>query len=370
MPEQVMPRLIAFLVLFAFATRSVADDAPKATVDALVAKPLKGKKSLGLVVGVLKDGKPHVFGYGTVKLPAGDAAPAGDTVFEIGSVTKAFTGLLLAEAVRRGEVKLDDPAQKHLPADWKLPTRGDTPITLEHLSTHFSGLPVQPPLIGLLAKNPANPYADFDHKRLKYVLDNLKLERDVGKEYHYSNLGAGLLGHALAHAAKSESYEKLVIDRIAKPLGMKDTFITPSDAQKARFVRGTDEDGKPTSNWDFATLEACGGLRSTANDLLKFAAANLGDTKAELLPALLDAHKPRRTAEGGKLRIGLGWHLGKLPDGSDSVWHNGGTGGFSSFLGLAPKAKTAVVVITNRGDHDISDEIAVELLAKLTAAKK
>src|SRR5205085_1258862 len=149
------------------------------------------------VVGVLRDGKPHTFGFGTVFLPRGEFTPDGTTVFEIGSVTKALTGVLLAESVRRGEVTLDAPAQKYLPPDLVLPKVGDAPITLGHLATHHSGLPVQPPLIALTTKAPANPYSDFDRKQLAAVLAELKPTNPPGKAHKYSNLGAGLVGHAL-----------------------------------------------------------------------------------------------------------------------------------------------------------------------------
>lgn len=351
--------MTAFALPAAVAALLAAGDLPKARIDAAAARFLKGKANAGLVVGVWADGKPRVFGYGTVNTPRGDLTPDGDTLFEIGSITKAFTGVLLAEAVRRGEVNLDDPVQKYLPPDLLLP-KSDPPITLEHLSTHHSGLPVQPPLIGLLARDPADPYADFDRVKLARILPKLILSAKPGAKYEYSNLGTGLLGHALTHAAGADSFHALVVERIGRPLGMRDTGEALTGAQRARFAHPRTKEGELTSTWDFATLEACGGLRSTANDMLKFAAANLGAAKSELAPALLDSHRPRRDVTE-KTRVGLGWHVYPLKTGHTCVWHNGRVGGSGGMLAMVPETGTAVAALCVGPFEDV-DRLAIKLL--------
>jgi CubicO group peptidase (beta-lactamase class C family) len=305
-----------------------------------------------------------VFGYGKVKTPDGEVTPDGDTLFEIGSITKAFTGVLLAEAVKRKEVKLDDPANKHLPKDLAIRPKTDKPITLLHLATHRSGLAVQPPFIALTARNKANPYADFTRPKLVNLMEQLTPQREPGEKYEYSNLGAGLLGHALANAAKADDYEQLVRERIAKPLGMKDTAAALTGAQKARLARGHDKDLQPTDPWDFATLEACGGLRSTANDLLKFAAANLDQTDSPLAGALRASHEKRASTENAseKIDVGLCWHRTQLKSGEPVVWHNGGTGGFRCMLAFTPDTKRAVVVLCAAGLSKGIEKLAYDVL--------
>ncbi len=261
------------LLLMAVGT---ADDL-RPTLDPLVKPLLAGKKNAALAVGVWRDGNPQVVGYGTAHTRLGDVTPDGRTLFAIGSVTKTFTGLLLAEAVRRGEVKLDDPVNAHLPADLRVPAKGDKPVTLLHLATHRSGLPVQPQTPILMeANDPPNAYADFSHEKLARSLFTLKPANIPGEKHLYSNLGAGLLGHALVRAAKAPTYDHLLKERVGQPLGMSDTAEALTGEQRARRADGFTDAGEPGPHWDFASLVACGGLFSTADDLLKYAAASTG----------------------------------------------------------------------------------------------
>src|SRR5512132_4333622 len=144
----------------------------------------------------------------------------------MGSATKVFTSLLLADSVRRGEVALSDPASKYLPPDVKIPERGGRQITLQDLATHTSGLPRLPS--NLAAKDASNPYADYTVAQLYAFLSAYQLTRDIGSKYEYSNLGAGLLGHLLARRAGVD-YETLVRTRITGPLGMNSTVVTVKD---------------------------------------------------------------------------------------------------------------------------------------------
>ncbi len=332
----------------------------KPTVDALAEPLLKDRKTLGIVVGVYRDGRPQVFGYGTVETPAGKGTPDGATRFEIGSITKTFTGALLAEAVRRGEVKLDDPLTKYLPADIPFNAHKSGPPTLLQCATHRSGLPVQPPLIGLTARNPANPYADFTRAKLRATMAG-NYPSAPGKTHVYSNLATGLLGHALVHAAHADSFEELVRERICKPLRLRDTTTAPTGEQRARLAAGHDRHGQPTDPWDFATLEACGGLRSTADDLLKYAAANLGETDTPLKDSLLAAQKPRQD-EGNGRATGLFWVRMPLKGVTGTaVWHNGGTGGYRSMLLLIPERKLAVVALCNADLAEVMDKLAIDI---------
>lgn len=357
-------RFAVLVVLGSLAAVAPAADW-KAVVDPLAEPLTKDKPAVGLVVGVWADGKPHAFGYGKVTTPTGEAVPDGDTLFEIGSITKAFTGVLLADAVARKEVALDDPANAHLPADLRIRAKSDKPVTLLHLATHRSGLAVQPPLLPLLARNAANPYADFTRPKLVGLTAALTPQREPGAKCEYSNLAVGLLGHALVSAAKADGFDALVRERVCLPLGMKDTGEALTGARKARLARGHSADLKPADPWDFATLEACGGLRSSAADLLRFAAANLGEVKTPLLDVLTASHAKREVVVPDVIDIGLCWHRLTLKDGGVAVWHNGGTGGYRSMLAFTPASKRAVVVLAAAALGDEIDKLALRVLERI-----
>ncbi|MGA9352699.1 MAG: serine hydrolase [Terriglobales bacterium] len=317
----------------------------------------KEHQSVGIVVGVIEPAGRRVIAYGS--LDKGDKrAIDGDTVFEIGSITKVFTSLLLADMVQRGEVALTDPVAKYLPPGVKMPERGGRQITLQDLATHTSGLPRLPP--NLAPKDPANPYADYTVEQLYQFLSSYQLTRDIGSQYEYSNLGGGLLGHALARRAGMD-YEALVRTRICEPLGMKSTSITLSSGMKARMAVGHDRSLDAVENWDLPALAGAGGLRSTANDLLTFLAANLGYTKSALAPAMAAMLATRRPTDVPGLEIGLGWHI-LTKDGREIVWHNGGTGGFRTYFGFDLKSRTGVVALSNTSTTTGVDDIGQHLL--------
>ena len=302
----------------------------------------KAKQGVGIVVGIVDEHGSRVISYGKFQ-KGGERNVDGDTLFEIGSATKVFTSLLLADMVGRHQAQLDDPVSEYLPASVKMPTRGGKDITLLDLATHSSGLPRLPD--NLSPAHADNPYADYTVAQLYEFLSGYKLTRDIGTEYEYSNLGVGLLGHALALRAGT-NYESLVRQRITQPLGMNATAITLTSALKERLASGHGPGGVAVANWDIPTLAGAGALRSSANDLLKFISANLGVTPSDLFPAMKLQHQPRRGAGAASVRIGLGWHI-TTKFGTDLVWHNGGTGGYHSFMGFDPKKKLGVVVLAN-----------------------
>ena len=192
--RETVPHLFVALLCCLVLTTQLAAADLKTIVEPLVEPLTKDRPAVGLVVGIWVDGGTHVFGFGRVTTPCGDSCPDGDTLFEIGSVTKAFTGVLLAEAMVRREVVLDDPANQHMPKDLSIKPKTDKPITLLDLATHRSGLPLQPPRIAITARNPANPYADFTRTKLSTLMAELQPTREPGESYEYSNLAVGLLG--------------------------------------------------------------------------------------------------------------------------------------------------------------------------------
>ena len=316
------------------------------------------KQSVGIVVGVIEPAGRRVVSYG--HLAKDDPRPLNaDTLYEIGSITKVFTALLLTDAVEHGEVALTDPVAKFLPATAKVPERGGHAITLQDLATHTSGLPRLP--TNMVPKDAANPYADYTVENLYAFLGGYQLPRDIGTEYEYSNFGVGLLGHALTLRARATSYEALVLARVTRPLGMTSTAATLSPEMTSRFAVGHSPMLQPVANWDLPTLAGAGALRSTTNDLLTFLAAHLGYTKTPLAPAMAAMLAVRRPTGTPNLAIALGWHV-LTTHGKDLVWHNGGTAGYRTFIGIDRAARVGVVVLSNAGTAAGPDDIGRHLL--------
>jgi CubicO group peptidase (beta-lactamase class C family) len=332
------------------------------------------KHRIGIVIGFVDEHGTQIVSYG--KLDNGtDADVNADTVFEIGSISKTFTVLLLEDMVARGEMKLDDPVAKYLPESVKVPSRNGEQITLLDLATHMSGLPRNPdnlaPTSGL---NPfmdySNPFRDYTQEKLYTFLSKHNLRRDPGAEFEYSNLGMGLLGHAIALKAGTD-YESLLVGRICDPLKMPSTRVTLSPEMMARLARGHNNKGKLVANWDLGVLVGCGGIRSTANDLLKYVAANVGLTTSPLKPLMLDmqvirhhnAFDPTGTTRGNTAMPWMDTGVFQ-PPGMDLLGHGGGTGGYSTFIGFDKKQRRGIVVLSNQLMFSCS-ELGFRLLQKL-----
>jgi CubicO group peptidase (beta-lactamase class C family) len=320
--------------------RSRADHA--AQIAELVQPLIDGKQVVGCIVGVIDGDVPEVHGFGTLRLETGEpmgAAPNGETIFEIGSVSKALTGTLMAEMIARGEVGLEQPMAELLPEGVTAPSFDGKPLTLLHLATQTSGLPRLPDNGWFL--DITNPYVGYTPELMFEFLSHHKLRRAAG-EYEYSNYGIGLLGTLLARRA-GKGYEELVRERILDPLEMNDTRIALSPEQMARLAPGYNAARVAMKNWDFDAIAPAGAWRSSANDMLKLLAAALADDDRPVVKALHDAGV-RRYGEDGKIGVGLCWHLAR-----DGVtrWHNGQTGGYSSFVAYYPEKRAAVVVLCN-----------------------
>lgn len=353
---------LGLLVSIAFAVPAPATDL-KAVVEKHAGPIVRDKKYATVVVGVLEKDQESVFAFGERE----GKAPDRDSVYEIGSATKAFTGVLLADRVKAGVVKLDDPVQKHLPDGWTVPRRDDRDITLLHMATHTSGLPKQADGFLKFALTEArNPYAKYDVAALKKGLTTTKLQYPIGSRHDYSNVGVGLLGHALVHTSKAANYEAVLAERVLKPLGMNDTGITLGESQKKRLIPGHDAAGKRQDNWDFATLEAAGALRSTAGDLLKFVRAN-AQPAGPLREATELSHQPWRVVVPGAEEVGLCWVRFPARKAPPAVWHNGQTGGYHAFVGFVP-GRGGVAVLCNVATGKV-DDVGFAVLRHLAEAK-
>ena len=335
---------------FAQQTSSIPD---AAALRRLFQERVDDRKAVALIAAVDRPGAPPML------VAVGDerkGMPLDEhSVFEIGSITKVFTGILLADMVLRGEVKLDQPVAELLPKDVRLPTREGKVITLAHLSMQNSGLPRLPD--NLAPKDMSNPYADYTVAQMYEFLGKHQLRRDPGAQYEYSNLGVGLLGHALALRA-GKPYETLVQERILKPLGMTNTAITLTPAMRARVAQGHDGNGTAVPMWDLPTLAGAGALRSTVADMRKFIAAAASPPDNAIGRAIKLSMEPRVTINSS-LTMGLGWHRIHMA-GDTLIWHNGGTGGYHSFAGFNHRTRASVVMLANSSQDN--DDIARHLV--------
>ncbi len=246
------------------------------------------------------------------------------------------------------QVNLDDPISKFLPDSVKTPSAKDTQITLLHLVTHRAGFPRNP--YNMDPKNWDNPFADYTPDRLYEYVSAFNPEKEINREYKYSNVGFNLLGHILT-LVTGQNFGVLVKEKISEPLGMEHTLLLPTPELRKNLAQPHLPHGKPGTEWDIA-LAAGGGLRSSANDMLTFAAANLGLVKSSLTSAIELSHQQQAKKEGNAF-MAMGWTLSK-ENGGYILWKDGSTGGYCTFIGLDKKNKRGVVVLSN-SDNRIQD---------------
>jgi CubicO group peptidase (beta-lactamase class C family) len=314
------------------------------------------RMAVGMVVGVIDASGARIVSYGA--RAQNDPRPVdGDTVFEIQSVTKTFTALLLADMVQRGEVALDDPVARYLPPEAKVPERNGRRITLLDLATHTSGLPDSQSNQRFRADGQPG-YEDYTPEDFYAYLASFTLTRDPGSAWEYSSAGMALLGHALARRAGVD-YAELVRTRILVPLGMTSSAIVPTDAMKARLAGGHDAYLRPVSPDIRPRLqEPAWALRSTARDMLAYLAAELGYRDTPLRAAMALQLAVRRPHPPGEQ--GLGWGVRAVPGGA-FVAHDGGGRGFGAYAAFDTATRAGVIILTNR-DRTTGADIARHLL--------
>lgn len=291
-----------------------------------------------------------------------EGVPTEKILFEIGSVTKVFTGLLLAQTALEHKATLTDPIGKFLPPELALDPRLAA-ITLEQLATHTSGLPRMP--TNFPSSNPDDPYADYSQELLYDFLRSHHPTHDAPQPSEYSNLGVALLGHVLERI-HGRSYAELIRERITEPLGMSDTVIVLSDEQQTRFAQPF-ANGAPASPWHLASMAPAGAIRSTLADMTTFARA-LMNPRSPIAPAWQLAREPRATQ--GMSRVGLNIMMKRRGD-ETVYWHNGGTGGYLTHFEVVPETGRAVVMFINHsGVVDPRTIVDTALMPKSTVAAR
>ena len=257
--------------------------------------------------------------------------------FEIGSITKVFTATLLSNFVTDQKLELNDNIQDFF--DFKINI--DKEITFKELANHTSGLPRLPSNLNLLIVDQDNPYKDYDKEKLtEYLTSEIKLNQEPGIKYEYSNLGAGILGFELANMSKS-SYENLLQEKIFLKYRMVNS-TSKREELKSKLIKGLNPYGETTSNWDFDVLAGGGAIFSTVEDLSKFGLAQFNEKNIELSLTQKPTFKVN-----DNMSIGLGWHILKRKNGGELIWHNGGTGGYTSSMALDLENKNGIIILSN-----------------------
>jgi len=327
---------VSAVLVMSARSASAQDSLSVATIKRFVESTLPTADSVGVVIGLLAaDGSQRTLSVGRTHYDA-------NTLFEIGSVTKVFTGILLGDMIQRGEVRLDQPVDELLPDTVIVPQRGERRITLSDLATHTAGLALPR---NRSPTNPANPWGSYTVDRLYAHLRAEPLSQDIGVRYEYSNVGFGLLGHALAQL-QGTSYDSLLTRRVLAPLKLTSTRIDLDSVLQRRLAPGHNAAGERTANWTTPGIPAAGALRSSVADLLTFLEANVRPPNGVLGRAIRESHIPRFEIDAG-WQIGLGWQIFRDYFGSTIIWHGGGTGGYRSFVGINAQNGTGVVVLTN-----------------------
>jgi serine-type D-Ala-D-Ala carboxypeptidase/endopeptidase len=355
-----MKKALIILSLFAFKSASSLEESPvKNEVSTIANEFLNTEGTQGMTIGIINRSTKEVFCYGnSCALPSKTVVPSN--VFEIGSITKVFTGILFSQQILDGKMNTDDKLANYVEGN-----NGDyySSITLKQLATHSSGLPRLADNFWNCVKDPGNPYAGYSENDLRSYLKNVKPENDPGKYYSYSNVGMGILGWVISNENHRE-YETLVKENICNKLGMKNTSATLSTAQRSSLAKGYSE-GKEVMNWDFQNCTSGqGSLRSDINDMLRFAEANIHPEKTAISDAIKMSQEIHFRDQRTGRPMGYGWHIGGF-DGSKYLEHTGGTAGYRSFIGIIPDREIAVVILSN-SDKDVA-ETGLRVLRSVTS---
>lgn len=295
-----------------------------------------------IVVGLYENGQSHFYTQGSREKKQAMTVTK-NSVYEIGSITKTFTSLLLATLVQDKKVGLDDAIEDFWPKPFALKTRKNQPINFKHLATHTSGLPRLPYNLMAFSKD---PYANYDRNQLIEAINNTEIS-NTG-QYVYSNFAVGLLGETLS-VIENKTFNQLIEQVIIKPLKLNHTYMQLEQVPQELVVQGY-AGNKAATAWNFKALAAAGSIRSSIEDLLAYGVAytHTNNPLSQAMELTMKTH-----FQQDKLEVGLGWHF------NDGVfWHNGGTDGFRSMLMIDPKNKKVVAGITNHNKNDVEDIVA------------
>ncbi|MFZ4862848.1 serine hydrolase domain-containing protein [Sphingobacterium sp. Mn56C] len=328
-------------------------------VDSVAQSYIKQKNTHSLAIGILHNNKVNTFFYGETSKGEPNTIPNAQTIYEIGSVTKVFTATLLANLVEKNIISLEDKIGTFLPDSLQANPSLQN-ITFKQLANHTSGLPRLPSnLLDAAKTNARDPYANYNRSDLFANLKNIKLVDVPGEKYAYSDLGFGLLGELIAIITK-KTFSQNIQEVITGPLAMSNT-VDKINPKTQKLTKVYSEDGTETLPWNFMALAGTGALKSSVADMLTFLRYQLMMPETSLQQAMaltkqFTFYLPPSTD------IGLAWNMTMVND-KVQFWHNAATAGSTSFIGLVPDDKAAIVVLSNTG---ISvDELSMEILYRI-----
>jgi D-alanyl-D-alanine-carboxypeptidase/D-alanyl-D-alanine-endopeptidase len=335
--------LLALDVGIATATDATVDDTfDKKHVAAEIQPLISDGSYVGIIVGIVEPHERRIFSFGSTDRNE-NRKPSGETVFALASITKTFTGALLADLTLRGIVRLDDSIAKFLPPGVIKPGSRLNRITLLDLATHTSGLPRMATNAGASPTPSRRP--PYSVRQMYAFLSDYQPHQKPGTKFLYSNIGIALLGHLLERAS-GIPYEQLVEQRICRPLKMASTRVTLNASMRRRLAQGYDRRLRPVELRPFDVGKSSGGLYSTANDMMKYLAANMGLSDAPIVPALLEAQRPFRQVPGKETAfMGLTWHVNRT--GIQITSKNGGLAGYQSFIAFSKAHQIGIIALAN-----------------------
>lgn len=360
-----LPSIIAAMLvvlLCGFPSGAFAEDLSVAEAKQFAIPLIRQRLVDGVSVGIIDGSRNLTFHLG--EWCPGQGSPNDQTIYEIGSITKVFTGTLLAIEADGDRSFLLDPVNGRR-GRVNLPSYQGQPINWLQLATHRSGLPRLPDNLAILP--PDNPYVNYDSAKASEFLNAYQLPRRPGTEYEYSNFAFSWLGHLLTEEDGAFSYERLLEKRITRPLRMEDTVLTLSTRQERRMATPHSSVGVVASTWEFADLPGAGGIRSTLADMMKFISAVIDPSEIPSDRRLADgidlAWSKHQESSHPHFAMGLGWQIAR--DG-ETRWHNGQTGGFHSVLFVNRAQKRGVVALANTADASRIELMAENLMRRLS----
>lgn len=330
-------------------------------IDSLAEVYLKNPANSSLSIGIVKGTQTTTYFYGVTK-KGNDHLPDGYSLYDIASLSKTFTALLLAHAVNQGKIRLNDDIRKYLPGNYPGLQFKGVPVTVANLSNHTSGLPAFPADQQKTATyDPLNPFLNYSKDSVYQYLSAFQPDTLPGTKSIYSNLGFAVLGIVLENVYKLP-LETLLQQLITQPLKMKGTFFTTPVLQINRLTTGYNgATGEEVPHWEFGAFKAAGGLKSDLNDLLIYLKANMNTLNADY--AL--THQETNQQQGFKR--GLAWIIEPL-DNYELISHNGGTNGYRSYCGFIKEKKAGIVIMSNSSSE--IEETALKILSFLTKKDK
>ncbi len=325
-------------------------------VDSIVKPFMRNSINSGMSISIIRNGRTTFYNYGEV-IKGSKNLPNCETIYEIGSISKTFTGFLLAQAILDKKINLDDDIRKFLPENYINLEFENNPIRIKHLVNHTSTLPRIPLDLEKQPKfDSENPYLNYSKKMVLNYLKNYKMISKSGITQEYSNFGLAILGIILENIYK-KSYHELLQNYITKPLKMSSTFENVPNSKKINFANGYDLKGLESKHWDMNHFVGAGGIKSTTTDMSIYLHQNIDELNSKIKLS----HEI--TFSKDKTSSGFAWVINKTKENNTFIWHNGGTGGFTSFCGFIKEKKCGIVILNNSASN--VDSIAISILKNL-----